>query len=156
MQEDPQAGKGPRDPYSKVTHTEASKPGRDTPAPSRDNGEGGKAQGRRPAQLLSQRSQNQDHRASQAGYCLPSKLGFPAGVDTVTGEAGLPEAPELLGLFLSPESSYTRWPASLQIQPWLEPLSTPILTSDAEYLQQSGPSPRILLPFTGSWSPFYR
>ena len=46
------------------------------------------------------------------------------------------------------ESSYTRWPASLQIQPRLEPLSALILTSDAEYLQQSGPSPCTPLPFT--------
>lgn len=67
------------------THTAASKPGRDMPAPSQDNGEVDKAQGRCPAQLLSRRSQNQDHRASRAGSCLPSKLGFPAGVDTVMG-----------------------------------------------------------------------
>lgn len=83
----PKQGKGPHEPYTKVTHTHtaASKPGRDMPAPSQDNGEVDKAQGRCPAQLLSRRSQNQDHRASRAGSCLPSKLGFPAGVDTVMG-----------------------------------------------------------------------
>ena len=81
-----------------LTHTAASKPGRDMPAASWDNGEGDKAQGRRPAQLLSRLSQNQDHRVSWAGSRLPSKLRFPARVDTVMGRRqGFPRPQSLSG-----------------------------------------------------------